>query len=64
MSRPPGADRPPAPTSRSPAADRPPGRARSEITGIRLRLLLSVLALAAGIAAVVITIALLRSVLG
>jgi hypothetical protein len=50
--------------SRSPGADRPPGPARTELTSIRLRLLLSVLALVAGIAAVVIAIALLRSVLG
>jgi hypothetical protein len=64
MSRSPGPDPPHGPTSGSPAADRPPGPAGSEIAGVRLRLLLSVLALVAGIAGVVITVALLRSVLG
>jgi hypothetical protein len=64
MSRSPGADPPHGPTSGSPAADRPPGPPGSEIAGVRLRLLLSVLALVAGIAGVVITVALLRSVLG
>ncbi|HEY3726579.1 MAG TPA: hypothetical protein VGL51_05365 [Solirubrobacteraceae bacterium] len=39
-------------------------RSRSDIAGIRLRLLLSVLALVAGIAALVIALSLVRSVLG